>query len=124
MHTLMDMPGQSVLLGEKRDLPPEPLVALHRYFEQTISTDKRASEHGLRYGDLRRCYAEVNECANVVARILCSRARERCNGIEKDAVIAVDVEPCDTLIVVLLAILKVSDTHTIRSRRVGPVLGN
>ena len=103
------------MFGEKRDLPPEPLVALHRYFEQAISADERAFEHGLRYGDRRRCYAEVNECANAVARLLCSRSRERCSGIEKDAVIAVDVEPCDTLISVLLAILKVSNMHTMPS---------
>ena len=102
-----DMAGQSVLFGEKRDLPSEPLDTLHRYFERAVSADNRAAEHGLRFGDSRRCYAEVNECANAVARIFCRRVRERQTGLEKDAVVVVDVEPCDTLIVVLLAIVKV-----------------
>ena len=110
---MVDVTSMSILRGQQRDLP-DPIL-LHRYFENVLEQAKCTCDklkHSVIFQERRVPYREINEMANKAARQLVDILRKRHVTLDgSDIFIAVDLQPSDWLVIILLAILKIGAAY-------------
>ncbi len=115
------MENLSILRGEPRALPSK--ILLHKYFEELVTQNRQESKRrGIYFQRLFLSYADFNAKANYITKRLKGILDERntvvignknCSATSqiKDCRIAVDIEPSHTLLIAILAILKLDGAY-------------